>query len=76
MTFYVWDEKGMYHVHATEDGAREAVREQRRYEIAKECLAGMMSPNMLSWNSSNVPHYVRFSVEFADALLAELEKKP
>jgi hypothetical protein len=58
------------------EGKDAIIREQRRYEIAKECLAGMMSPNMLSFCSANTPHYVRYSIELADALLAELEKKP
>lgn len=43
--------------------------EQRRYEIAKECLAVLMNSEM------TIEDAAKLSVEQADALIAELKKK-
>lgn len=44
--------------------------EQRRYEIAKECVAVLMSSEMTLEDAAKV------SVEQADALITELKKRP
>lgn len=51
-----------------------AIREQRRYEIAKECVARLMTNERMLVVSAQ--YRAETAVAQADALLAELEKKP
>lgn len=45
--------------------------EQRRYEIAKEAIQGLLSN---STNDDTIENYVNVSVKIADALIEELKK--
>lgn len=50
------------------------IREQRRYEIARDVLA--FHPSVFTPDPQTRDYFVRMSVEVADALLDELEKEP
>ena len=45
--------------------------EQRRYEIAKDALAALLSDPTIGVNTS----YSKVAVDYADALIEELKKK-
>lgn len=48
------------------------LREQRRYEIARDVVAGLMSDP--SFNPTDIRDTSIWCIEVADALLAELER--
>ena len=52
------------------------LREHRRYEIARDCLAAYCGNTDQSVWREPSQKLASWSVECADALLAELEKKP
>lgn len=52
---------------------RDAIREQRRYEIARDVLA--FHPSVFASDPETRGYYIRIAVEVADALLAELERE-
>ena len=54
--------------------AAAAIREQRRYEIARDCLAGMVAGEDEINGCYSTKIGVAHAIEFADALLLELEK--
>lgn len=58
--------------------AAKAIREQRRYEIAKEVVAAIVCGEASDQECViTSPAYAAIDgVRYADALLAELEKKP
>lgn len=55
----------------------DSAREQRRYEIAKAVLAGFAALDHETWQTSfiSTANATKSAVEWADALLAELEKQ-
>ena len=50
-------------------------RERRRYEIARDCLAGLLSSESEEDGYYTALIAATRAIEFADALLAELEKQ-
>lgn len=60
-------------VAALGDEEAKAIREQRRYEIAKELMAAHIGKIGTQWS---IEEHASHSILCADALLAELEKKP
>ncbi len=56
------------------DRAAEEIRAQRRYEIARDCLAGMMAGEDEINGYYTTENGVARAIEFADALLDALAK--
>lgn len=54
-----------------EELARAEIREQRRYEIAKAAMEGLLSGS--AWHDFNEVQIANLATQHADALLARLE---
>jgi hypothetical protein len=55
----------------SESKTPEQIREQRRYEIARDCMAGLAA----KFSHTNDKEVAQISVRWADALLAAMEEK-
>ena len=59
-----------------EEIQQEETREQRRYELAKEAMGAILSSSEDCYGPDRAPSVVAHAAfDFADAMLAELEKK-